>query len=73
MCMRVKVLLLLLLLVGESIGQTSIAPPIIQRLFSENRGVIIKSYATKNLTELKDLSYNFNYAGQEITKTRRFS
>jgi hypothetical protein len=62
--------MLLLLLVGESIGQTSIAPPIIRRLFSEKRGVIVKSYATKNLTELKDLSYNFKYTGQELTKTR---
>ena len=68
--MRSKIIFFLLLLVGESFGQTSIAPPIIQRLFSEKRGVIIKSYATKNLTELKDLSYNFKYAGQEITKTR---
>lgn len=68
--MRVKIIMLLLLLVGESIGQTSIAPPIIRRLFSEKRGVIVKSYATKNLTELKDLSYNFKYTGQELTKTR---
>jgi len=68
--MRINFILFLLLLVGESLGQTSIAPPIIKRLFSEKRGVIIHSYGTKNIKELKDLSYNFKYAGQEITKTR---
>jgi hypothetical protein len=69
--MRSKIIFLLLLIVGESLGQTSIAPPIIQRLFREDRGVIIKSYSTKNLAELKDLSDNFKYGGQEITKTRK--
>jgi hypothetical protein len=68
--MRVKIIILLLLLVGESIGQTSIAPPIIRRLFSEKRGVIVKSYSSKNLAELKDLSDNFKFGGQEITKSR---
>jgi hypothetical protein len=69
--MRNQIIFFLLLLTGEVLGQTSNAPPIIQRLFSEKRGVMITSYTAKNLTELKDLSYNFKYAGQEITKTSK--
>ena len=68
--MRSTIIFLLLLVAGESLGQTSIAPPIILRLFSEKRGVIVKSYSSKNLAELKDLSDNFKFGGQEITKTR---
>lgn len=71
MQMRKQLISLLLLLASEVDGQTSKAPPIIQRLFSEPRGVIVKSYSVQNLADLKDLSDNFKYTGQEIAKTRK--